>query len=368
MAVTETGVELKQSGEIVQFNIADLMSMEMKSVEKLPPSKTRVLLANGSRLAVDEVRIDGNEIFIELRRQPVLTLPLNQVKAIRFRKSSAATDPVWLGMLDTPSRGDRMVIRRSNDRLDPTDGIIKGIADGKVAFDLDGDVISAPINRLEGIIFGGNKPVAEQSNITITDTYGSTWAASELLPSKLDQADADQPNANQGLRLQMNGKVQHTIPIDLVWMVRWSSGLFMLAEAKPAEQSVQTEFTIDWKDDAADKWFGPQRPAAKPTSSAQPSQDLILYGGSEVQYRVKDGFRLLTGSVRRSSEIKNAGGVTVRIKMDDQVVWENDLPNADPLGFELELNKARRIKFEIDSGDDGDLGAVVRLVRPRFVK
>ncbi|KAA1257943.1 hypothetical protein LF1_04340 [Rubripirellula obstinata] len=362
-AVTETGIEIDQSGEAVSIDNTELMSMEFKSVEKRSSPSTRVLLVNGSQLVVDEVQIDRNQITIEPRRQASLQLPLSQVKAIRFRRPSAVTDPVWLGMLETPSRGDRMVIRRSNDRLDPTDGIINGIADSKVDFDLDGDAISAPIDRLEGLIFGGTDPTQGSSGVVISDAYGSTWAADALLPVRLDQ-----PAADQGMRFQLPGNVFHTIPIDLVRSVRWSSGLVMLAEAKPAELNVQTEFAIDWKDDASKKWFGPLAVKANKASAAQPNQDLMLCGGSEVEYRVEEGFRLLSGSVRRASEIKNASSVTVRIKLDDKLVWENDLPNADSLGFELELGEARRIKIEIDSGDDGDLGAMVRMVRPRFVK
>ncbi len=363
VSVTETGIKIRQSEQTISIDNTELMSMEFKSVESRSAPSIRVFLVSGSQLVVDEVQIDGDEILIEPRRQASLRLPVKQVNAIRFRRPSAATDPVWLGMLETPSRGDRMVIRRSNDRLDPTDGIVNGIVDSKLIFDLDGDEISAPIDRLEGVIFGVTEQDGKSSGVMVTDAYGSTWAADALIPIRLDQ-----PAADLGVRLRMSNDVVHTIPIDLVQSVRWSSGLMMLADAKPADLKVHPEFAIDWKNNASEKWFGPQQAKANNTHASQPNHDLLFYGGTVVEYRVEKGFRLLTGSVRRADEIKNASSVTVRIKLDDELMWENDLPNADRLGFELELGEARRVKIEIDSGDDGDVGAMVSMIRPRFVK
>ena len=204
------------------------------------------------------------------------------------------------------------------------------------------------------------------AEIIVSDIYGSTWACTALLPSRLDRGAAD-----EGIRIQIGPDTIHTIPADLVHSIRWSSGLLMLASADPAETNIRTSFPIQWKNDAALKWFGPKASGASDSNNNldhSEQQDLILHGGSSVQYRVDDGYRMFSGVVQRGEQIKKASSVMVRIKLDDRIVWENASSDSNPQGFELELDEARRITLEVDSGLDGDLGTIVRMVRPRLVK
>lgn len=372
-AVLDDGIELKRGGITSTLATADLMSLTHTLAKPQMAPSMVVLLTSGSQLNVNAVRTDQDDLVIEPSRQASLRVPIKQVRSIRFRRPTASTDPVWLGMIQNTTRGDRMVIRRSGNKLDSAEGIINGISDAKVRFDLDGDEIAAPTKRLEGVIFGGTNQEPESPDILITDVYGSTWAAEKLIPSQLAG-----PASSASLQIQLAGNITHRIPIDLVRDIRWSGGLVMLAMTKPADLSLKTEFAIAWDDDLHRDWFGP-RPASGPSEAdsvsagskstvAPAGNDLILHGGTAVEYRVEKDFRLFSGSVRRSETVKNASSVTVRIAMDGKVVWENSLPNADPLGFELELSDARRVRIEVDGGDDGDLGTIVRMVRPRLVQ
>jgi hypothetical protein len=263
--------------------------------------------------------------------------------------------------------------------MDSAEGIINGISDAKVRFDLDGDEVAAPIKRLEGVIFGGTDQPRSQPKIAVLDVYGSTWAAEKLLPVRLS-GRLPGPSASTALSIELAGNVTHRIPIDLVRGIRWTGGLMMLASSEPADVSLQTEFKMAINDRLHRDWFGPRAASGKHASEPREigtvsasadtptGNDLILHGGTEVEYRVDKGFRLFSGSVRRGGAIRNASSVTVRIALDDEVVWENPLPNADPLGFQIELGETRRVRIEVDAGDDGDLGTIVRMVRPRFVQ
>ncbi len=370
VAITESGVELKQSGKVRVIATESLQSLTVIKAEERGRPPIQVTLIGGSHLRVDQVQTDHQQMVIEARRQPTLSLPMDRVKAIRYRKPSSATDATWLGMIAKPARGDLLVIRRPGDRIDPTEGIITGISDGKVHFKMDGDTVAAPTRRLEGVIFGGTDRVTDSAEIIVTDLYGSTWAATSLLPSRFDQ-ESDDPS----FRIQLDSKTIHGIPADLVHSIRWSGGLMMLANTPPAQSSVRPTLPIKWKDGQANAWFGIESASGevnsgdtKTMSPSSESHDLVLRGGASVTYRVKEGYRLLSGTVCRSKKIQSAGGVVVRIKLEDKVVWEEGFPDAQPRGFELELRQARRVTIEVDAGDDGDLGAVVRMIRPRLIK
>ena len=186
----------------------DLHFDEVVSLEQIePPEKPepafKVTLLGGSRISAQDLSLDGETLLIEPRRQRLIRAKVKDVKSVRFRRSSVNTDPQWLGLLEEQGRGDVLVIRREGDRMDPYRGVIQSIADKKVSFDTNGNVISAPIEKLEGLIFGGGRAVSSKAKIQVTDIYGSQWLASKVLPGE----DTDP------LRLQLDGPIVHEVPL-----------------------------------------------------------------------------------------------------------------------------------------------------------
>ncbi|MGB7326962.1 MAG: hypothetical protein WBD31_18955 [Rubripirellula sp.] len=318
-----------------------------------PPTETgpafRVTLVDGSRIAAQDISLDESGIVIEPRRQRSIRSDLRKVKSIRFRAASTATDAQWLGLLEKESRGDVMVIRRPGDKLDPTSGIVEAIADAKVTFNLDGDTVDAPMGKLEGVIFGSTANVSDNAEIRIADVYGSQWSVQSLSPSE----------SGQPLKMTLSSGLQHELPIGHIASMKLSSGILMLATEKPADSSMTTY--IETKVDAGlvDAFFGP---------AVSGDADLAINGGGKVEYRVADGFETISGTVVRSNKTKIASGVTVRVALDGTTVWEESLTDTEPRGFEIPIGAARRVAIEVDCQDDGDLGDMVTILRPRLLK
>lgn len=342
-------VLLDQSGQTREISFDDLLSIQPTSVaEKTGPS-FQVTLVQGSKIAAQDVSWVDSELVIEPRRQDLLRIPVKQVKAIRFRSAASTTDAQWLGLLQQDSRGDTLVIRRPGDRLDPARGVVEGIADGKVKFNLEGDTIAAPIERLEGVIFGGITKIEEQANITIRDVYGSTWSAIGLAPTQ----------AGEPLQMRLAAAIKHSVPLDQIESMHWSGGIVLLATEKPVTTSVKPYIETNLDVRLLEGFFGP---------IADAKSDLLMDGGSSIEYRIDEGQRTFSGAVQRAENVTRASGLTVRIKLDGHSVWEEALPDSEPRGFELKLDQARRLTIEVDAGGDGDLGDTVRFIRPRLTK
>ena len=342
-------IRIDVSGQVRQLSFDDVTTLSPASVDERSGPTFRVTLVNGSRIAAQEISLSNNELVIEPRRQQPLRVAVKQVKAIRFRAAGPTTDAKWLGIVSQASRGDTLVIRRGQDRLDPQSGIIEGITDGKVAFDLDGEKVNAPIDRLEGIVFGGTDQVSESSQIRVSDVYGSQWLVDSIEPS-----EADEP-----VTVRLFDQLTHSIPLDQLESIRWSGGLVLLAAQSPASSTVQPYFQT-----ALDPGLTKQFFAAQATSEG----DLVVVGGSTIEYRIDPGYQTLTGTVQRIASIRNGSKLKVQITLNDRVVWEQELIDAQPCGFELPLGDARRLAIKIDNGSDGDLGDTVRIVRPRLIK
>lgn len=332
-----------------ELHFDDAISLEhVDAPEKTPPTSL-VTLHGGTTITAQDLSLDGETLVVEPRRQREIRVNVKQVKSIRFRPSSPETDAKWFGLLEQEGRGDVLAIRNTGAKIDPYRGIVEGIADGVVKFNLDSDIIDAPMDRLEGIVFASGSTSASEPLLKIKDIYGSTWLVSKVLPG--DDVDP--------LRIQLSGPTVHELPVSHVLSIQWSSGIQSLAAIEPAEASHETFFKTKVDPKLVSQWFGP---------AAEGESDLVLQGDSFVEYRVEKGFNSLVGSVTRASQVKDAGNAKVRISIDGNVEWEQEVGRAEPLGFQLQVTEARRVRIEVDSGPDGDLGDTIRITRARFVK
>ncbi|QDT06096.1 NPCBM/NEW2 domain protein [Rubripirellula lacrimiformis] len=348
-AIKDQSLTIDIEGVDREIPFLDLQSVVPAETEEQTRPRYQVTLLDGSRVAAQDVSLSDAGLDVEPSRQRTIRVPVRQVKSIRFRAAAATTDAQWLGLVQKETRGDVMVIRRPGDKLDPVSGIVEGIADSKVNFTLDGDSVAAPIERLEGVIFGGSNEVADDAQIRITDVYGSVWAVASLQPSMPGEA----------IRMKLSSGIEHELPLDQMESMRFSSGITLLATEKPAGASMATFFPSKVSSDLTMAFFGP-------TTSGD--SDLQIDGGGRVEYRVASGFEKFSGAVRRSTDVAAVGAVTVRILMDGKTVWEEALPDSQPRGFELDLGETRRLMIQVDSGDDGNLGDRVQIIRPRLLK
>lgn len=335
-------------GDVQSFAMEDVQSIEAIEIDDDATGPTnRVTLIGGSQIAAQAMTLKNEVLTIDPRRQPAIVVPLKEVKSIRFRAASPTTDAQWLGLLEQDARGDLLAIRRAGDQLDPAPGLVEGIADGAVKFNMDGDTVLAPIERLEGIVLS-NRPSGTKSVIQVVDHYGSRFAAVKIMPSA-----ADEP-----LKLRLSDSVTHALPLKHLRSIFFSGGIEMLAAQKPASASFSAYVETKLNAELQSKWFAPKADG----------QDLVINGDGRIGFRVAEGFTTLAGSVRRDQSVDKAGDVEVQILVDDQSVWKETIADEKPRGFELPVDKTRKIEFVVSSGDDGDLGDKVRILRPRLLK
>ena len=326
-------------------NLTKVVPLERE--EKTGPSM-RVTLLSGSKIAVQDLSLANDELTAEPRRQRPLSIPLREVKSVRFRAASPATDAGWLGLLENEDRRDQLAIRRDGNRIDPAPVVVQSIGDGKVGFEIEGQSAAAPISRLEGVVFGGNRKVTEDAEIQIVDIYGSRWLVQSI-----------EPGDAETLQLKLTDTIKHSLPAKHLESMSWSAGLLMLAAEEPAKSEYKPLIETKLNPETLAKWMGPR---------ADQESSLTMAGGSSIEYRVEGGFRTLAGSVRRDPRVAKAGQVEVAISLDDREVWKEKLADSSAKGFEILLNNARRLRIDVLSGDDGDVGDIVRIVRPRLLK
>ena len=349
-------VEIKDSSLVIQASSGaselafdDVLSLAPAEVEERTGPTKRVTLADGTKIAVQDCALTDETLVAEPRRQPALRIPSKQLKAIRFRAASPVTDPQWLGLMDKPLRQDLLVIRREGGRLDPTEVIVESIRDETVKFNLDGETVDAPAERLEGVVFGGAPLERVASSIQVGDKFGSQWLATSIAV----------PIGSNTLELELLDSLSHTIPLSHLKSIRWSGGLTLLAQQDPADTSYTPDIETNVGSSLMKNWFGPA-----PIGEA----NLLMVGDSWAEYRLDEDFQTFAGVVHRDENVRQAGVAIVKILLDGKAVWNEELSNDDTLGFELPVKGAKRVRIEVDGGDDGEVGDRIIVSRPRMLK
>lgn len=350
--VTADGVQVAVDGNEQTVPFSELSRIDRREPSAIPEPSIGVGLADGSRLRVEGVAIEGSSATLTLRQQEPLTVPVKQLQWIRFRPPSPAVDDAWLGLLGDPQANDILVIRREGDALDQVSGIVLGVDATNVRFDLGNRELPAPINRLEGIIFGGTGRPAETA-IRVVDTSGSQWAVASL------ESSGD----GKSLELELPSGVRRTLPWEQVESLHFAGNLQLLAAEQPVESRYDPLIELPVAAEKLAAWLGPR---------ADGQRDLVLRSRSSVTYRVDPKHSTFATRIAPDGSVAAGSGCTVRVLADGQPAWsETVLPADAPRGVELNLNGVRRVTLEVDYGEGearSDAGDVIRFIEPRLLQ
>jgi hypothetical protein len=351
----ETGLSLVGNDSIPQVIPLDqILAIQRINVPATTPPVAKVGLSNGTRLSIDSIIAEGSAANIRIRGGQSLPVPLKQLGWVRFRGPSAGVDPQWLGLIDRARTSDSLVIRRAGDAIDEVAGIVVGITPESVSFSLDGDTMTAPVARLEGVLFSTAGDAAavskEAGSVLVDDIHGSRFVAASIKAGE-----------NETIQLRLGDGVDYALPLGQIAKIELTGSVQFLATVAPVEARFVPLVKIGIAPALANQWLGPE---------VADGRDLILRSTSQVEYRISDGFQTLVGSVDFDSSVTAGGKCIVRLLLDGKVAWEQtlDVGDASSRGFELPIAGVRRVRFEVVNGDDGDLGDTVRLRQPRITK
>ncbi len=350
--VQNDALSLQVDGQPRQVPLAELQSVTRAEPDDRVGSAIRATLRDGTQLPVDDIELDGQQAKLKLRRQGVLTVPVRDLGVLRLRPPSAQVDAQWSAYVKQSKPNDQLVIRRGTDTLDAVGGAVKGIGEQVVQFDLDNTPVDAPFNRLEGIVFAGHEDKPAAGKLRIQDVYGAIWIANSLAAGTQDNT----------LTVSTAGGLQHEIRIDLIRSIELSSGILFLTDVAPLEQSFQP-FIVPPQSVASDQvaaWMGPR---------VQDQHTLVVSSRSTISYRIEPGFRRFTAEVQIDPSVTLGGECELRVRLNGQPAWEQTLKIGQPaVKLDLPLEDASRLTLEVDYGGDGDIGDIVHIREPRFLK
>jgi hypothetical protein len=137
-----------QSRKIPFENILRLRFTSAKAVTS--EQGISIELRGGSRIAASQMTSDGKNVTITSGNGP-LVFSSKAVSTCLFGKLSAELLPQWKSFVESQVASDMLVLTRAEDALDKIEGLIGKVTAEFVSFDIDGQNVEAPREKLAGI-------------------------------------------------------------------------------------------------------------------------------------------------------------------------------------------------------------------------
>ena len=259
-------------------------------------------------------------------------------------------------------------------RSDLIEGTFLAVRDDRVRFDLGGDEVAAPLEKLIGVLLASGKgSVVESPTVRVVDTAGSQWSVDEVsIASQDSNASRDQAGLPE-LRMR-SGQQSITLPWHQVVEIRYGGAVLHLGN--------------DPVDSAAEPPLGlslPPRTGRRVGATHHDGRRLHRTAASDVDRHARPGAHDFSHPPRLSNAAGNrcalargtcSWSVEVSVRLDDRPAWQSTLGQAagakaageGALGVEVALGSARRVTLTAQPGGDGSAGDQIRWIRPRLVK
>ena len=302
-----------------------------------------IRLAGGSVLSAYETTSDGNTVVAQVRRQDPIEVPVKAWLSLRFRPPSPQSDPQWLGIVEANASADQLVIRRDNGNLDSIEGVFASMGKERVQFEIDGDVIEAPREKLEGIALA-TQPT-ESSPIEVRDSYGNRFVAANVTA---DEEAIELDFYNQRIRIAWKHLDEIRIRGSVAPLLSLSAEE-VIADSLPLmtnEPSIMRPFFLRQDEKAG---------------------MLVFNGPGQVHYRVPEGQSRLVGSIRRDPTVSVDSRFEASIVSRGQTLWTQTVDES-PVGFDVAVRDGAIVELHVDPGTDGARGDRAWWQRVRFAK
>jgi NPCBM/NEW2 domain len=312
-----------------------------------------LLLSGGDRLAGTPGGVVDEKLVWNSPMLGQLNIPLNQLIALGHGDNATAPD--------MPPKQDIVTLANG----DVVSGVLTNCSEQTITISTDGGPVNVPLGTVNKAVFavtgtGGGEKVRHGFRVRLGD--GSMVSAADVVISQ------------DHLSLTLQGKPARTVLLDLAKVVGveqidgpvcWVSSLMPL-------ENVQVPYF-----GGSAVW--PARFDASVDGSAiefngrRFDHGIGVHAYSRLSFAIEPwwaGFRTQYAIDQRSDTSRPLADVTVRIRFDGKVVYEQAHVRGGVLSsvVALEVNGAKRLTLEADYGDSGDIQAHLDWIEPALLR
>jgi len=310
-------------------------------------------LTDGSVLVAQKVEGKEKDWALQLGDTDIQNGFAGEFRYLKLKKLDSKAQESWDAYVRDEIKSDALIVVRPGGALDRVDGVVREIRDGKVQFDVDGQVVEASLDRLAGVLWYRKQSPSTPQGFQVQLSNGSTLVAQRA--SVKEQ------------RLELEGAWGKPLSLPLEWLQGIDCGLDKMAwvaslpvlESRTYKKGGFGDFdavlTRTWKP----HWVEDERSG----------ESLLFPGPGEYVFRAPQGMTKFTARIERADDSEAQSAVWTEVWVDDQVVLRKEL-GADQQGMDIDVGIAQEKKIKIVLGSKSalNLGTRVAFLQPRVSK
>ncbi|MFN5918930.1 MAG: hypothetical protein ACK48K_19420, partial [Planctomycetota bacterium] len=253
----------------------------------------KVGLTDGSILAIQKIEGREKDWRIQLDDRMAQVGFAGELKYLKLKSLDAKGEEAWEAYVREEIKSDALIVVRPGGALDRVDGVVKEIRDGKIQFDVDGQIVEASFDRLAGVLWYRKALSAKPKGVNVILSNGST-----LFSQKVKLVDDS---------LQIAGSWGDSLIVPLQWLdaidcgldkLAWLSGL-MPIDSRSNNKGGFGDFDSMLAKTTKPRWV----------KGEGSNQDLLFSGPGEYMFRAPEGMTKLQARLQRSSESESRSAI-----------------------------------------------------------
>jgi hypothetical protein len=371
-AIDPTQLVVNVAGVEQAVELADVLQIDFANTRSAEPAaaRERIELADGSRITGTVFTWLPPDANLQGTEAEPMRLPSEAVTAVRWG-NAAALSKRWNELRSEPRSTDLLVVyRQERTALEGIEGVVEEVTAKTVEFKLDGEPLSAPREKVFGILFVRSEAnAAAAAPIKLTSTGGEI-----LLPTSVE-LEAEELIATTAWgfsrRLRLSdlkrldysaGKVLYLSEIDSLQLA-WNS-------PTPAPPNLSAKFDLnDWalaRDESL--LSGPlMLPSDDKPSSRRFRRGLSLRAGVTATFARPAEFSRLRATVAIDPGAAEVGDTELIIQADGAELQRISVTGTQVTPLDVELGACQQLTLIVEAGDS-PTGDIVNLGDARFSK
>ena len=349
---TKAGAIEKSAADIGQVRFDNKMEAKTLPVE--------LFMVDGSKAFGDKLTgnsssgwrlrdSSGNEVAISSK----------SLKAARFKAIVPELVSAWQSAILETKNADAVIVLRPGNSLDRINGVIIQVQEESITFDLDGQQIEIPIEKLIGLVWFQRDQERVKPTIEISATDHSVWMA-ESLTLKSNVLE---------LRTTLGQSV--SIPLVQISRINYSSAnIQWLSDIESLEAVAERQIEFKTPIASLDRAFAPRfvvNGRAPLSSSLAADKDLYFPSPGYYLFRVPEGFSSMQCRVERTDEGTQRTDLTIEVWQDDQKISEQALAhNVDFADLDIPLKSEKKTKLAVICKSKLMIGTDITWKQPRL--
>ena len=169
------------------FSLRDLLHVAVQGGAKPSDSSPTVwvTLVDGSLLLANGYESAGGKAVVRLLGHGAAEVSTSAIRCVRWASQDEILAKQWREIAASEAAGDLIVVRRTPAALDQWEGVLHDIGEEAVQFELDGQRVSIPRVKLEGVLYyqSAGRELGEPV-CRVSDLFGSQWSVQSLASAK----------------------------------------------------------------------------------------------------------------------------------------------------------------------------------------